>query len=236
MTYIADNDSAAVQTARVRDLTTIDHTTAKTTPRRATSESATFRTVKFLEDRVVAGLLLFCLSPMLAALALWIRLDSPGPVLFRQRRGGLHGRPFTCLKFRTMHVLEDGPAVPQARRGDPRVTRCGRFLRRTSLDELPQLVNVLRGEMSLVGPRPHALAHDAEFRALVPDYDGRFATRPGITGLAQVAGFRGGVEDRAALVARVAHDVRYARAWSPWMELRILLATPVVLLTGRNAF
>jgi len=165
------------------------------------------------------------LAPLLVAAALAIRLESRGPILFRQRRGGAGGRPFEILKFRTMSVLEDGDAIAHAKRGDLRITRVGSFLRRSSIDELPQLINVLRGEMSLVGPRPHALAHDRYYAPLVPGYHQRFDVKPGLTGLAQITGHRGDIADVAAMADRVKADLSYIETWSLQADCKILLLT-----------
>ncbi len=191
---------------------------------------------KRLLDLAVALPLLVATVPLLIAIALWIRLDSGGPALFRQTRLGLGGRPFAILKFRTMNVLEDGAHVVQATRNDARITRAGRLLRATSLDELPQLLNVIKGEMSLIGPRPHAAAHDALYSALIPEYDLRQAVKPGVTGWAQVNGHRGGTPTVELMRARVAHDLWYAAHASFALDLVILARTPVELLRSRNAY
>jgi len=162
---------------------------------------------KRLIDVVGAGLGILILLPFLALIALLILLESKGPVFFRQRRSGLDGVVFNIYKFRSMNVMEDGADVTQATRGDNRVTWVGKFLRRSSIDELPQLINVLKGDMSLVGPRPHAVAHDQYYTQMVPDYHLRFHAKPGITGMAQVAGFRGEVRDIPHMQARVARDL-----------------------------
>lgn len=195
-----------------------------------------FRATKLVEDKAIAGALLFALSPLMLLIGLAIRLESPGPALFRQRRGGRDGRPFACLKFRTMTVMEDGSAIRQARRDDDRVTRIGRLLRRTSLDELPQLINVVRGDMSLIGPRPHALAHDAAYAERLPDYGQRQRVKPGLTGLAQVNGHRGHTDTLDLMIARVRDDNRYIDRWSPLLDLWILITTPAALLLGRRAW
>jgi lipopolysaccharide/colanic/teichoic acid biosynthesis glycosyltransferase len=172
------------------------------------------------------GLLL--LSPFLIAIAILIKLESTGPVFFRQRRTGYDGAAFFIYKFRTMAVSEDGPIVVQAVRNDCRITRLGGFLRRTSIDELPNLINVLHGEMSLVGPRPHAVPHDRYWSMLVPEYEGRFMVKPGLTGLAQVSGYRGGIPNVESLAARLSHDLDYIRNWSLRLDLEIILRTLLI--------
>lgn len=176
-------------------------------------------------DVVASSMALVLLAPLLVVIALAIRLESPGAVLFRQKRAGFRGRIFRIYKFRTMRVAEDGRAVVQAVRGDARVTRIGRFLRRTSLDELPQLLNVLRGEMSLVGPRPHAVVHEQAFHRLKDAYAMRRMARPGITGLAQVSGARGVTDTPEKVLMRTAFDLEYVRAWSFWRDLVIIART-----------
>lgn len=180
-------------------------------------------------DVAVAGGLLLVLLPLLLMVAAAVRLESRGPILFRQRRTGLNGRVFHILKFRSMRTMDDGPVVRQAAVGDDRITRVGRLIRATSLDELPQLLNVVRGEMSLVGPRPHALAHDEYYRRHIPTYNQRFLVRPGITGLAQVRGLRGETPTVDSMAARVAKDIQYVRHRSLWLDLKILSATIKVL-------
>jgi putative colanic acid biosynthesis UDP-glucose lipid carrier transferase len=181
--------------------------------------------VKRLIDIVGALTGLLFLSPFLVIVATLICIDSPGPVFFRQRRTGRDGEPFLIYKFRTMRVLEDGDRVVQASKRDNRVTRVGKFLRRSSIDELPQLLNVLKNEMALVGPRPHALAHDEYYALTVPGYNDRFRTKPGITGLAQVSGLRGEVIEIGAMAARIQRDVEYIRDWSIMLDLEILVRT-----------
>ena len=176
-------------------------------------------------DIVLAGAVLLFLSPLLILIACAISVESRGPVLFRQKRGGLNGAPFVILKFRSMECDEPETSVSHASRNDTRVTRVGTFLRRSSLDELPQLINVLKGEMSLVGPRPHAVVHDSFYRAHIPDYDRRSLVRPGLTGLAQVSGSRGEIRSVADMAARVELDVAYIRTWSFSSDLSILART-----------
>lgn len=191
---------------------------------------------KRLFDIVVALAMLVFFAPSMLLVALLIRLESPGPILFRQTRGGLNGRPFRIYKFRSMRCAEDGETVVQAARDDDRVTRVGRFIRKTSIDELPQLLNVLKGDMSLVGPRPHARAHDAHYGGLIPGYAERFQARPGLTGLAQIQGLRGGAEDIETMARRVRADVAYIQTWSFLGDLKIMLLTAPHLLAAENAY
>lgn len=191
--------------------------------------------IKHGADLLVSAVLLVVLSPLLLLISVAVRLESPGPALFLQTRYGLRGEPFTCLKFRTMRVQENGAVVVQAQRQDPRITRLGSFLRKSNFDELPQLLNVIRGEMSLVGPRPHAAAHNEHFRSRVQAYMRRHALRPGITGWAQVLGLRGATETDAKMAARVQADLDYIRNWSLLLDLKILLMT-VLRGRDRNAY
>ena len=179
-------------------------------------------------DLIGSGVGLVLLAPAFLFLILAIRLESPGPAIFRQRRSGYLGATFCIYKFRTMRVVEDGPDIVQASRDDRRITRIGRIMRRTSLDELPQLYNVFWGEMSLIGPRPHALAHDEYYGSIIPLYDARFKVRPGITGLAQVSGLRGPTEEISKMAARVDKDLEYIRDWSLGLDLKILFRTLVI--------
>ena len=181
-----------------------------------------------------AGLL--TLLPLMLGAALLIKLDSHGPVFFLQKRNGFNGKTFDIFKFRTMHVLEDGPTVKQATRDDPRVTRMGRWLRRSSIDELPQLFNVIRGEMSLVGPRPHATSHNSEYGKLIANYAFRHHVKPGLTGWAQVNGSRGETTKVDQMERRVEYDLWYINNWSPWLDLRIVLQTVLVALRQDTAY
>jgi putative colanic acid biosynthesis UDP-glucose lipid carrier transferase len=187
-------------------------------------------------DVIGAGTVLVLLFPLLVLAGVAIKLDSWGPILFRQKRLGFNGRTFVIWKFRTMHVMEDGDKVVQARADDARITRVGRWLRRTSIDELPQLLNVLNGSMSLVGPRPHALAHDNQFEKLVRNYGYRQRVKPGLTGWAQINGYRGPTPSTDLIERRVELDVWYIENWSIKLDLRILLKTPVEVLRGGNAY
>jgi putative colanic acid biosynthesis UDP-glucose lipid carrier transferase len=192
-------------------------------------------TAKRALDIIVASLALLALLPLLTLVAIAVALDSNGPVLFAQRRTGRGGRTFAILKFRSMHVMEDGAEIKQATKGDARVTRVGRIIRKLSIDELPQLINVLAGEMSLVGPRPHAVAHDEYFGAQIANYRGRFSVKPGITGWAQVHGARGATPTVAIMQNRINFDVWYAENSSLLLDLKILLRTPLEVISTRNA-
>jgi undecaprenyl-phosphate galactose phosphotransferase/putative colanic acid biosynthesis UDP-glucose lipid carrier transferase len=189
------------------------------------------RTEQFVKrcfDVIGAISVLLLLSPLMLLTALLIKLDSHGPVLFFQTRNGFNGRAFRIVKFRTMHVLEDGNAIRQATRTDPRVTRLGRWLRRTNIDELPQLFNILNGDMSLIGPRPHAVAHNNEYDKLIANYALRNHVKPGITGWAQVNGHRGETPTTALMEQRVACDLWYINHWSMWLDFRILFRTLIL--------
>jgi len=192
--------------------------------------------LKRAEDLVLASLILALISPLLAVIALAVKLDSPGPAIFRQRRYGLDGLVFQVWKLRTMTVCEDGDQFVQACRGDARVTRLGAFLRRSSLDELPQFFNVLQGHMSIVGPRPHPTALDERYRRLIKGYMLRNRVRPGITGLAQVKGFRGETDTLEKMAGRVHYDLEYIKGWSLLLDLRIILQTIWKGFRGENAY
>ncbi|HEX8963166.1 MAG TPA: undecaprenyl-phosphate glucose phosphotransferase [Rhodocyclaceae bacterium] len=192
--------------------------------------------VKRISDLVLAGAILVLIAPLMLAIALAIKATSPGPVLFTQRRYGLDGAEIVVYKFRTMTVCEDGAEIRQATRDDPRVTKLGAFLRRTSLDELPQFVNVLQGRMSVVGPRPHAVAHNEMYRKLISGYMLRHKVKPGITGWAQVNGHRGETATLDRMQARLDFDLAYLRNWSLWLDLRIVAKTVFVVLQKQNAY
>jgi putative colanic acid biosynthesis UDP-glucose lipid carrier transferase len=192
--------------------------------------------IKRVEDIVLSSLMLLMLSPLMAAVAFGVKLSSPGPVLFRQKRYGLDGRDIVVYKFRSMSVVEDGHTTfTAARKGDARITPFGQFIRKTSLDELPQVINVLQGRMSLVGPRPHAVMMNEQFRKLIPGYMLRHKVKPGITGLAQVRGFRGG-DDLAHMRKRIECDLEYLRHWSFGLDLVILVRTALVVLGDKKAY
>jgi len=192
--------------------------------------------IKRLEDVLVASMLLVLTSPIMLAIAIGVRMSSPGPVLFRQRRYGLDGQEILVYKFRSMTVCEDGQLINQAIPGDKRVTSFGAFLRRTSLDELPQFFNVLSGSMSIVGPRPHAVAHNETYRKLIKGYMVRHKVKPGITGWAQINGLRGETETLVKMKARIKYDLDYLRNWSPSLDLLIILKTVVLIFRDARAY
>jgi putative colanic acid biosynthesis UDP-glucose lipid carrier transferase len=191
---------------------------------------------KRIFDLVLAALILVAILPVLVAIAIAVRLETRGPAIFRQERVGFAGKRFKIWKFRTMTCVEDGSEVLQARRADSRITRLGAFLRQTSLDETPQLVNVLCGDMSLIGPRPHAVTHDNYFAVVAPSYAQRRRARPGITGLAQVLGYRGPTETVEAVQKRSEQDVRYVETWSFVRDIGLFWKTLVVVWTDKRAF
>jgi Undecaprenyl-phosphate glucose phosphotransferase len=192
------------------------------------------RFVKRLMDLVVSSVALVFFLPVMALTALAIKLDGPGPVIFRQSRNGFNGRQFVIFKFRTMTVQENGSTITQATRDDARVTNLGRLLRSSSIDELPQLFNVLKGDMSLVGPRPHALAHDNYFESILSDYAFRHHVKPGITGWAQCNGARGATPSIEDISKRVKFDLWYINNWSLWLDIQILMKTALEIIGKRN--
>ncbi|HXJ07924.1 MAG TPA: undecaprenyl-phosphate glucose phosphotransferase [Burkholderiales bacterium] len=192
--------------------------------------------VKTVTDYALALGILFFISPLLVAIAIGVKLSSPGPILFKQRRYGVDGRKIVVYKFRSMTVAEDGDVVKQATRNDARVTKFGAFLRASSLDELPQFINVLQGRMSVVGPRPHAVAHNELYRKLIRGYMIRHKVKPGITGLAQVNGWRGETDSVDKMKMRVLYDLEYLRNWSLLLDLQIVLKTALVVLKRSNAY
>jgi len=192
--------------------------------------------LKSISDFVLGTLILILISPLLLVLAAGVKLSSPGPVLFRQRRYGLDGRQITVYKFRTMVVLEDGEEIKQATRDDQRITPFGRFLRRTSLDELPQFINVVQGRMSIVGPRPHAVAHNETYRKLINGYMVRHKVKPGITGWAQVNGLRGETDTVDKMRQRIEYDLGYLRNWSLRLDLQIIAKTIFLVFRDGRAY
>lgn len=191
--------------------------------------------LKRLEDFVLGSIALILLMPLMVLISILIKLDSTGPALFCQSRNGRNKEIIKVYKFRTMYQNRDS-AFKQASKGDPRVTRIGTFLRRTSLDELPQLFNVLQGSMSLVGPRPHPLALDESFKYVIPALGSRYAVKPGITGWAQINGFRGETSQVDDMVARIEHDRHYIKHWNIWLDIKILVMTVFKGWTHENAY
>jgi Undecaprenyl-phosphate glucose phosphotransferase len=198
--------------------------------------SVTERLTKRILDIAIAGGTLVVLAPLMAVIAIAVKLQSSGPVIFSQRRGGFNDKDFAIYKFRTMTVLEDGPSVAQATRNDSRVSRIGRILRQTSIDELPQLFNVIKGDMSVVGPRPHAVAHDNEYRRLVANYAFRHHVKPGMSGWAQVNGCRGETPSVDHMAKRIELDLWYINNWSVALDLQILVRTCLEVFRRRNAY
>lgn len=192
--------------------------------------------LKHVFDKLIAIAALICLSPLLVLVSLLIKLDSKGPIIFKQNRNGLNNHTFKVWKFRTMRVMENGSDVQQAKKHDVRVTRIGNFLRKSSIDELPQLINVLLGDMAIVGPRPHPVALNDRFRPLIENYDQRCAMKPGLTGLAQIHSHRGPTETVEQMRNRIECDIQYIENWSLWSDAKIILATPYYGLISKNAF
>lgn len=192
--------------------------------------------LKRASDVVLAALILLLITPVMLAVAVGVKLSSPGPVIFRQRRTGLDGEVIEVYKFRSMTTQDNGAVVQQATRNDPRVTRFGAFIRRTSLDELPQFFNVLKGQMSIVGPRPHAVAHNEQYRKIVKAYMARHKVKPGITGWAQVNGLRGETDTVEKMARRVEYDLEYLRNWSLGLDLLIIARTAKLMFFDRKAY
>ncbi len=191
---------------------------------------------KRVSDIVLSLIILVIISPLLLSLIIAVKLSSPGPAIFRQKRNGLDGDEITVYKFRSMTTQDNGPSVKQATKGDARITKLGAFIRRTSLDELPQFINVLQGRMSIVGPRPHAVAHNAQYRELIKAYMVRHKVKPGITGWAQINGHRGETDTIDKMKARVEYDLEYLRNWSLGLDLQIIVRTIGLVFFDRNAY
>jgi putative colanic acid biosynthesis UDP-glucose lipid carrier transferase len=192
--------------------------------------------IKWVSDKILALVILTLISPILLAIGLAVKLGSPGPVIFKQRRYGLDGEEILVYKFRSMTVCEDGGSIQQAQKNDKRITRLGAFLRKTSLDELPQFFNVLQGRMSIVGPRPHAVAHNELYRSLIKGYMIRHKVKPGITGWAQVNGYRGETETLDKMQSRIDYDLDYLRNWSLKLDLKIIVKTVLVVFKDQAAY
>jgi putative colanic acid biosynthesis UDP-glucose lipid carrier transferase len=229
--FVPDVFGISIIQGRLQDMNGVPVVGICETPFTGTNEL-----VKRVSDVVIASLIIVLISPLLLALAIGVKLSSPGPVIFKQKRNGLDGEEIVVWKFRSMTAQENGPVVRQATKNDPRVTRFGAFLRRTSLDELPQFFNVLQGRMSIVGPRPHAVAHNEEYRRIIKAYMVRHKVKPGITGWAQVNGHRGETDTIEKMQARVEYDLEYLRNWSLGLDLQIIVRTIRLVFFDRNAY
>lgn len=192
--------------------------------------------LKRIEDIILSTLILLFISPVIVAISLIVKLTSKGPIIFKQKRYGLDGKAITVWKFRSMSVMENGNTVTQARKGDSRLTSIGGFLRKTSLDELPQFFNVLKGDMSIVGPRPHAVVHNEQYRRLIKGYMLRHTMKPGITGWAQINGWRGETDTLEKMEKRVEYDLEYIRTWSVWLDLKIIFLTVFKGFINKHAY
>jgi putative colanic acid biosynthesis UDP-glucose lipid carrier transferase len=229
--FVPDVFGISIIQGRLQDMNGVPVVGICETPFTGTNEL-----VKRTSDIILALVILVLISPLLLMIGIGVKLSSPGPAIFRQKRNGLDGSEITVYKFRSMRSMEDGAVVPQATKDDPRITRFGAFLRKTSLDELPQFFNVLQGRMSIVGPRPHAVAHNELYRELISAYMVRHKVKPGITGWAQVNGLRGETETVDKMKARVEYDLEYLRNWSLGLDLQIIVRTVRVLFFDRNAY
>jgi putative colanic acid biosynthesis UDP-glucose lipid carrier transferase len=189
-----------------------------------------------MEDIILSLFILLLISPLLIIISLAVKITSPGPVIFRQTRYGMDGKPIKVWKFRSMVVMENDTEVKQATKDDVRVTAVGKFLRRTSLDELPQFFNVLFGEMSIVGPRPHAVSHNEQYRSLIEGYMLRHKVKPGITGWAQINGWRGETDTLDKMEKRIEFDLEYIRSWSVWLDLKIIIMTIFKGFVNKSAY
>lgn len=229
--FVPDVFGISIIQGRLQDLNGIPVVGICETPFTGTNALA-----KRVSDITLSLLILTLIAPLLIAVAIGVKLSSPGPTIFRQRRNGLDGDEIIVYKFRSMRVQDNGPVVKQATKGDLRVTKFGAFIRRTSLDELPQFINVLQGRMSVVGPRPHAVAHNNEYRQLIKAYMVRHKVKPGITGWAQVNGHRGETDTVDKMRARVEYDLEYLRNWSIGLDLQIIVRTIRLVFLDRNAY
>jgi putative colanic acid biosysnthesis UDP-glucose lipid carrier transferase len=229
--FVPDVFGISIIQGRLQDMNGVPVVGICETPFTGTNEL-----VKRISDVVLAVVILLLISPLLLAIMIGVKMSSPGPAIFRQKRNGLDGGEITVYKFRSMRAMDNGPVVAQATKDDPRITPFGAFLRKTSLDELPQFFNVLQGRMSIVGPRPHAVAHNELYRELISAYMVRHKVKPGITGWAQVNGLRGETETVDKMKARVEYDLEYLRNWSLGLDLQIIVRTVRVLFFDRNAY
>lgn len=194
------------------------------------------RAIKRIEDISLSIIILILITPLLIGIAIAVKLTSPGAVIFKQKRYGLNGKEIKVYKFRSMTTMDNGECIKQATKNDARITQVGAFLRKTSLDELPQFINVIQGKMSIVGPRPHACAHNEEYRKLVPKYMQRHLVKPGITGWAQVNGWRGETDTLEKMEKRIEYDLHYINNWSLWLDIKIIILTIFKGFIGSNAY
>jgi len=229
--FVPDVFGISIIQGRLQDISGVPVVGICETPFTGTNDLA-----KRLSDIVLASLILVLISPLLLVIAIGVKLSSPGPVIFRQRRNGLDGSEITVYKFRSMRTMDNGPDVKQATKDDPRITPFGAFIRRTSLDELPQFINVLQGRMSIVGPRPHAVAHNEQYRQIIKAYMVRHKVKPGITGWAQINGHRGETDTVEKMKARVEYDLEYLRNWSLGLDLQIIVRTIRLMISDRKAY
>ena len=229
--FVPDVFGISIIQGRLQDMNGVPVVGICETPFTGTNEL-----VKRVSDIVLGSIILVLIAPLLAAIAIGVKLSSPGPAIFRQKRNGLDGGEITVYKFRSMTTQDNGSVVRQATVDDPRITKFGAFIRRTSLDELPQFVNVLQGRMSIVGPRPHAVAHNEQYRELIKAYMVRHKVKPGITGWAQVNGHRGETDTIEKMQARVEYDLEYLRNWSLGLDLQIIARTVKLVFVDRNAY
>jgi len=229
--FVPDVFGISIIQGRLQDMNGVPVVGICETPFTGTNEL-----VKRISDVVLASLILLLISPLLFAIAIGVKLSSPGPVIFRQRRNGLDGSEITVYKFRSMRTQDNGPVIRQATKDDDRITPFGALIRRTSLDELPQFFNVLQGQMSIVGPRPHAVAHNEEYRRIIKAYMVRHKVKPGITGWAQVNGHRGETDTLEKMKARVECDLEYLRNWSLGLDLQIIVRTIRLVFFDRHAY
>ncbi|MES2992053.1 MAG: undecaprenyl-phosphate glucose phosphotransferase [Pseudomonadota bacterium] len=229
--FVPDVFGISIIQGRLQDMNGVPVVGICETPFTGTNEL-----VKRISDVVIGSIILILISPILLAIAIGVKLSSPGPAIFKQRRNGLDGGEIVVYKFRSMRSQDNGPVVRQATKDDPRITRFGAFIRRTSLDELPQFINVLQGRMSIVGPRPHAVAHNEQYRQLIKAYMVRHKVKPGITGWAQVNGHRGETDTIEKMQARVEYDLEYLRNWSLGLDLQIIVRTIRLVFFDRHAY
>jgi putative colanic acid biosynthesis UDP-glucose lipid carrier transferase len=229
--FVPDVFGISIIQGRLQDISGVPVVGICETPFTGTNELA-----KRVSDIVLASLILVLISPLLLVIAIGVKLSSPGPVIFKQRRNGLDGSEITVYKFRSMRTMDNGPDIKQATKDDPRTTPFGAFIRKTSLDELPQFFNVLQGRMSIVGPRPHAVAHNEQYRQIIKAYMVRHKVKPGITGWAQINGHRGETDTVEKMKARVEYDLEYLRNWSLGLDLQIIVRTIRLMFSDRKAY